>query len=488
MSTKSKQGAPQTTTTSSKSSFPDELKPYITDILGRSKDRAEQKYAEGYQQYAGPRIADFGADTLEAQQAMRDQFSQGIASNELGQSSSYYAPAYSLTASGADEFDSAAAQRYMSPYMQNVVDIQKREASRDADMARQGTDTGAVGAGSFGGSRHAFIESQANKDLAERKGDIQIKGLQSSYDQAGAQFAADQARKLQAGAQFGTLGQAASAQASKEIAGLGEVGRQEEAQSQRGLDLAYQEFLKEQQHPEQVLQEYSSIVRGFPLAANTTGIQVAPGPQSPSTFNQVTGLAAQGLGTYMGAGGTFGAPGNKGGGLADIAKRAYGGGINPDTATSTGGLAAAIPTAPSVATPEMGAIALPAAYKTDPFWKDSIKKLLQQGVDMQEAVALATEATKLYREKEREKQTPMTAFGTGLAEFGRNLVNATDDNGGWAGAASAGVAAGGDEYSSYSTPEEIAYEDSQDDLKAKLSQYDIASGQAPLPSVAHGLS
>ena len=35
----------------------------------------------------------------------------------------------------AGQFDSEAAQKYMSPYMQNVVDVQKEAAIRDAMRA-----------------------------------------------------------------------------------------------------------------------------------------------------------------------------------------------------------------------------------------------------------------------------------------------------------------------------------------------------------------
>ena len=42
----------------------------------------------------------------------------------------------------------------MSPFMQNVVDIQKREAQRDADIRRQQLAAQAVGARAFGGSRN----------------------------------------------------------------------------------------------------------------------------------------------------------------------------------------------------------------------------------------------------------------------------------------------------------------------------------------------
>ena len=91
-----------------------------------------------------------------------------------------------------------SAQAYMSPYMQNVVDIQQREAQRQADIA--GTKRGSqfAQAGAFGGSRQAIENAEAARNLATQKGDIQAQGLQSAYQQAQQQFNTEQQAQLQA--------------------------------------------------------------------------------------------------------------------------------------------------------------------------------------------------------------------------------------------------------------------------------------------------
>lgn len=90
------------------------------------------------------------------------------------------------------------AGAYMSPYMQNVVDIQKREAQRQADIARTQRGAQAVGMGAFGGSRQAIMEAEAQRNLAQQMGDIQARGSQAAFEQAAQQFQTDQARMLQA--------------------------------------------------------------------------------------------------------------------------------------------------------------------------------------------------------------------------------------------------------------------------------------------------
>ena len=49
------------------SEFPEELRPYITDILERSKTRIEARDEEGYLPYPAPRLAEFTPEQLEAQ-------------------------------------------------------------------------------------------------------------------------------------------------------------------------------------------------------------------------------------------------------------------------------------------------------------------------------------------------------------------------------------------------------------------------------------
>jgi hypothetical protein len=91
-----------------------------------------------------------------------------------------------------------AAQSLMSPYMQNVVDIQQREAQRQADIASTQRAGKYARAGAFGGARQAIENAEAARNLAMQKGDIQATGLQAAYQQAQQQFNAEQQARMQA--------------------------------------------------------------------------------------------------------------------------------------------------------------------------------------------------------------------------------------------------------------------------------------------------
>lgn len=91
------------------------------------------------------------------------------------------------------------AQQYMSPYMQQVVDVQKQEAIRDAQQQQLGTNLAAARQGTYGGARQALMQSERERNLGQQLGQIQAAGQQQAFQQAQQQFNAEQAARQQAG-------------------------------------------------------------------------------------------------------------------------------------------------------------------------------------------------------------------------------------------------------------------------------------------------
>jgi len=92
----------------------------------------------------------------------------------------------------------STAAKYMNPYTQNVTNIQTREADRAANVANTQLGAQAAQQGAFGGSRHAIMQAEAARNLAQQKGDITAKGQQNAYEQAMQQFNAEQGYGLTA--------------------------------------------------------------------------------------------------------------------------------------------------------------------------------------------------------------------------------------------------------------------------------------------------
>ena len=91
-----------------------------------------------------------------------------------------------------------SADAYMSPYMQSVVDIQKREAQRQSGIQGTQQQAQAAQAGAFGGGRDAIMRAERERNLSQQMGDIQAQGSQAAYAQAQQQFNAEQQARLAA--------------------------------------------------------------------------------------------------------------------------------------------------------------------------------------------------------------------------------------------------------------------------------------------------
>ena len=99
---------------------------------------------------------------------------------------------------GTQDYTGQNVSQYMNPYMQSVVDIQQREAQRQADIAGTQRAGQAVRSGAFGGSRAGVMEAEAARNLATQKGDIQAQGQNAAFQNAQQQFNTQQQRDLQA--------------------------------------------------------------------------------------------------------------------------------------------------------------------------------------------------------------------------------------------------------------------------------------------------
>jgi hypothetical protein len=204
--------------------LPAYAEPYVTEVLDRARDVSYQPYTP----YGGERISGFTPGQTYAQQQAYDlqqpgQFgaatqlagAAGLGSLAAGQYNPYTFSTQNVAAPNlqqyqmdtaqtnynpnlqnynidpASTFGQAQAQQYMSPYFQNVLDVQKREAITDAQKAQLMTNLGAARQGTYGGARQLLAGTERERALGMQMGDIQAKGLQSAYENAQQQFERD---------------------------------------------------------------------------------------------------------------------------------------------------------------------------------------------------------------------------------------------------------------------------------------------------------
>ena len=213
------------------SSLPEYARPYFEGLM----QRASTELTKGYTPYGQERIAGFtpqqrgvqqnilgmqtpgqfgdastfataaGLGSLEAGKYTPSKFSfqqvgaPPVQADKMQAAQSSYRPDLTTFQMQAPaQFGQQQVSQYMSPYMQNVVDVQKREAIEDARKGQIVQDLGAARQGTYGGSRQLLAGLERERGLGQQLGDIQARGLQSGFEQAAQQFERDRAAGMEA--------------------------------------------------------------------------------------------------------------------------------------------------------------------------------------------------------------------------------------------------------------------------------------------------
>jgi len=218
------------------------------------------------------------------------------------------------TMSAINAMTPSSYQPYMSPYMQDVVNIQKQQAIEDAQRAQLGANLGAARSGTYGGARQTLLQGQREAGLQKTLSDIQAQGLQSAYDQARQAQQFGITTGMQAGSQLANI---AAGQQQADLARLGfqgQMGDIQQQQQQAIINQAIQDYALSQEMPMQRLAGYNALLRGY--ATPTTTV---------SQYSAVNPLQA--LGAFGAAGSGVAALGNMGKKAGGAIKYAGGGGI-----------------------------------------------------------------------------------------------------------------------------------------------------------------
>jgi hypothetical protein len=238
--------------------LPEWARGYAKDVLAKGAALSDISQ-NPYQAYKGERIADFGS--------LQKTAMGSVASPEAwGQN----------------------VQGYMSPYMQNVVEQQQRNAREQGGIQAGALNAKAAQMGAFGGSGIALQRAAQERDMLRQLEGIQATGLQTAFQQG-------------------------TQQANTALGQQMQLGALQQGKDQQALDTAYNDFLTQKNYPYQQLSYMSNLVRGTPMGMNTQS-QVYQAP--PSTVSQLAGLGTAAVGAARMAGA------KKGGSTKDIKKRA----------------------------------------------------------------------------------------------------------------------------------------------------------------------
>jgi hypothetical protein len=299
------------------STIPSWAQPYASQLLGGvfgGKDPTTGKFipglvGQGYQPYDKQRVAGFSPlqqQGMEGIAGMKTAPEMDVASNMAGLAGLKSGMA------GTDYFSMAtnplAMGSFMSPYMNNVIEQQKRGAIQDYRRQLPGIGAAAARVGGRGGSREALLQSEANRNLQGQLQGIEASGLQNAFQNA--------QQSQQFGANLGLQGLQQQLAAAGALGGLGMqryqqgmgitqaqlgAGAQGQALEQEMLNQRYQDFINQQQFPYKQAEFGMGLLRGIPATGQTGTLY----QQSPNLFAQIAGGGA-GLGSLFGSLGSGG--------------------------------------------------------------------------------------------------------------------------------------------------------------------------------------
>ena len=250
--------------------------------------------------YTGPRVAGFNPDQLQQFQATRGLFETGMQYDPL-------TGLQGLAQQGAPQIGQVGSLlgadigAYQSPYQQQVIDQTMADIQRQADIQRGFSQDRAIGAGAFGGSRSALLEGESQRPFIEQMAITSATQREQGYGQALRAAESDIARQQQM-AQFapefelraraqqaGLLGGVGMEQQQR-LAGLGQIGQQQQGFQQQALGVPYEEFQRALAYGPQ---QFGLLAAGQGVPTPTTTTQQKTGA------GDILGTAAQVAGMYF---------------------------------------------------------------------------------------------------------------------------------------------------------------------------------------------
>ena len=263
-------------TSTSKTEIPEPYRRFAENQLAAAGTMMNRPYVN----YESPRIADFN-------EAQKDGFGQMMNLGQRGFGGQLARNSADMAAKQG-EFQAGTIagsdlSAYANPYEDQVVARSMADIDRARQMAMMGVNDQAVSAGAFGGSRAgvqgALTNEAFGKQAADTAAQLRQAGYMNAQNMAGQDISSGIAGaqiRGQAGQQMGQASQllgnasaAAAADEDRRISAQLQAGGAGQQMDQQNLDLAYRQFLEEQNYPISALSIGQSILGQTPMGSTT---------------------------------------------------------------------------------------------------------------------------------------------------------------------------------------------------------------------------
>jgi len=215
-----------------------------------------------FQAYTGQRIAGLTPEQILAKNTAKGLFGDSFSYDPRSELNTMFQDTPSLATT-----DLSA---YQNPYTEQVIDNTLSDLDRARKIQLQSDQDAAIGQGAFGGSRSAILESETNRNFADRAADIASRLNLQGFDRATNLANLDINRGLQSELYRSNILGNQLADQYKSLGLLTGYGDRDQALNQAGLDFNFNEFLRADNDPYRKINMLTGITSGMPTGTTTT--------------------------------------------------------------------------------------------------------------------------------------------------------------------------------------------------------------------------
>lgn len=243
-------------------------------------------------EWAGPAVSGMLSKGFAASNAPYQAYTGPLTAGESDLQQQAFAGASDLASTGytptqftTGTFDTAAANKYMNPYINASLDPQLKELQRQSQISNM-TNAGKLSqAGAYGGSRQAILQGEENRNLLDKSQDLIGTGYNTAYNKAMDQFNTEQGRGMDAqraseasrvyGADYGL----------KSVQNLADLGATQRGITGEGITADKAQFEEQRDNPMLMAQYQKNLLTGLPVTTQNTNVNQSP-------FSQLLGSSS----------------------------------------------------------------------------------------------------------------------------------------------------------------------------------------------------
>jgi hypothetical protein len=233
-------------------------------------------------EFAGPTVSGMLSKGYAASNAPYQAYTGPLTAGASDLSNQAFAGASDLAKTGytptsftTGTFDTAAANRYMNPYINASLDPQLKELQRQSQISSMADSAKLASAGAFGGSRQAILQGEQNRNLLDKSQDLIGQGYNTAYKDAMDQFNAEQNKGMEAqkaseasrvyGADYGL----------KSLQNLSDLGTIQRNIEQEGLTADKTQFEQQRDNPLKMAQYQKDLLTGLPITTQNKNVNTS---------------------------------------------------------------------------------------------------------------------------------------------------------------------------------------------------------------------